>query len=79
VLAEQAEAERVQRTAGDLVGRGAQVAPESRGDLVGGLVGEGDRADAAGGEAHRADQMGDPSDEAEGLAGPRPRQHEDGS
>ena len=48
VLAEQREAQRVEGAAGDLVGRiGPDVAPEPGGDLIGRLVGEGDRADPA--------------------------------
>jgi hypothetical protein len=46
IVAEHGEAERVQGPAGDLLRRGADLAPEPRRDLVGGLVGERDSADA---------------------------------
>ncbi len=46
VLPEQRETERVQRAAVHVVRGRADLAPQPRGDLVGRLVGEGDRADA---------------------------------
>jgi len=69
VLPEQGEAQRVQGSPGDLLGGGADLPRQPGGDLVGGLVGEGEGADPGRREPLAGDEMPDPGDEAEGLAG----------
>ncbi len=79
VLAQDREAQRVDRPARHGVGPVAQLVPQARGDLLGRPVRERDGADARGVEAQRADQMIDAADQAERLAGARARDHEDGA
>ena len=69
VLAEQREAEGVERAAVDLVGGSADLAAEPGGDLVGGLVGEGEGADPLRLDLQDLDEIGDPPDQAVGLTG----------
>ena len=72
ILAQDRETERVERAAGDLLGGGAECDAEPFGDLVGGLGGKGDGADAPRLEPVPADEVLDAGDEAERLAGSRP-------
>ena len=65
----------------DVLGVRAQGAREPRGDLVGGLVGEGDGADAGRRQGRRREARGevlDPPDQAERLAGAGARHDEHG-
>jgi hypothetical protein len=77
VVAEQAEAQRVQGAASDVVRQRADLALEPGGDLVRGLVGEGDGADAPRIETMPRDEPCDAGDETVGLAraGTRHDQH----
>lgn len=52
---------------------------QSRADLLGSLVGEGERADTRGRDALPLDEEANPLNQAVGLARARPRQHEGGS
>jgi hypothetical protein len=67
----------VQGTAGDLLGRGADLATEPRRDLVGGLVGECDSADAGRREPLAGDEVPDAGDQAVRLARARAGDDED--
>ena len=69
MVAQQAEAQRVQGTPGDVLGQRAHLALEPSGDLVGRLVGEGDGADAPRIESVPRDEPRDAGDQAVGLAG----------
>jgi hypothetical protein len=79
VLPQDRETEPVQGAAGDLLGGCPQRQPEPARDLVGRLVGEGDRADPARLHAQPADEVLDPADEAEGLPRPRPGDDQHGT
>jgi hypothetical protein len=79
VLAQQRQAEGVDRAARDLLGAVAQRVLEADGDLFGGAIRECDGADAAGIEAQMRDQVLDPRDEAERLPGARAGDDKDGA
>src|SRR5687768_3732847 len=70
-LAQQPGAERVDRPALHELGARAELTLEPRRNLAGGLVGEGERADARGVDAEVLDEVPYPLDQAEGLPGAR--------
>src|SRR5881394_2839248 len=79
VLAQQGEAQRVDRPARDHVGADSQRVLQPDGDFLRRPIRERDRADALGRHAARFDELVDPGDETEGLARARARDHEHGA
>ena len=79
MIAQQRETEPVQRVAGDLLGERPDLALQARGDLVRGLVGEGEGADPAWLEPVPGDEPRDARDQAVGLARAGPGHHQDGA
>jgi hypothetical protein len=69
----------VERASGHVLGQRPDLPLEARRDLVGGLVGEGDGADAPRLEPVPRDQPRDPRDQAERLARTRPGHDEHGA
>jgi len=79
VLAQQRQAERVDRAPGDALGAVFERMLQPDGNLFGRPVRERDRADALGGHAERVDEVVDTGDEAERLPSARSRDDEDGA
>jgi hypothetical protein len=77
VLPKQSEAQSMQGAPGDILGEGPDLALQSRGDLVGGLVGEGDGANAARVQPVPGDQPRDARDETVRLARAGPGDDQD--